>query len=162
VLSVAVLATFSMLSLERLITLSQPILLWDDALKLVAGRIDVNGVDRIHYNLGVNYLKNSMVGEAQTNIKKAIAINPDFAPAHAALGSIYNMRSQWREAVMEYTLAQNIDERKALPPNWRYFLGRARAYESAGEPRAALQDYAEACRLDLSVCDTLRKSAVQK
>jgi tetratricopeptide (TPR) repeat protein len=161
-IAAAVLATFFMLSMERLVTMSQPILLWADAQKLLDGRFDVRGADRIYYNLGVNYLKSDMLTEAEDNLKKAIAANPDSAQSHAALGGSYNMRHQWHEAVSEYSLAESIERRLAVPPNWRYFAGRARAHDGAGELREAVQDYVAACRLNISVCDNLRKSAIQK
>lgn len=162
VVSIVILSVFSILSMERLVTMSQPILLWEDATKLVEGRSNINGVDRMYYNLGLYYLKSDMFIEAEGNLKKAIAANPDFSGAHAALGKAYNLTHQWHDAVSEFTLAEGIDRKAGQLPTWKYFDGRARAHEGAGELKDAAADYAEACRLNINICDELQRLASQK
>ena len=157
--STAVLVTFFASGMERLVTLSQPILLWADALKLVDETAAAPGTERIYYNLGVSYMKGDRYKDAEFNLKKAIGINPESAAAHAALGGVYNVRQQWSEALTEYTRAHDIDQKLGNPPNWRYFAGRARAHEGAGELKEAIADYVLACGLEIKVCDNLRASA---
>lgn len=157
--SVAVLATLLALSMERLVTLSQPILVWADALKLVEGQTDVQGTDRIYYNLGVSYLKADMYKDAEDNLKKAIAINPDVSYAHAALGGLYNLRQQWPDAIQEYTRALDVDQKLGAQANWRNFIGRARAHTGAGDPKEAAQDHESGCRLNAKVCDAPAETA---
>jgi hypothetical protein len=160
VVAIAVGSLFVMLSMERLMTLSNPILVWADAKKLVDGRTDVQGSDRIYYNLGRHLLLNDMLDESEINIKKALAIDPEFAQAHGMLGAIYNRRQEWNLAIAQYTLARNINQHRGESPSSIYLMGRASAYEGAGEFHLAETDYLEACRIDLRVCEKLRKSAI--
>jgi tetratricopeptide (TPR) repeat protein len=45
--------------------------------------------------------------------RRALAVQPDFAPAHATLGIALNLRSQWTEAARELTEAVRLDPRDA-------------------------------------------------
>jgi hypothetical protein len=64
--------------------------------------------------------------------------------------------------VSEYTQAEGIEQRLSGLPNWRYFAGRARAHEGAGELSEAAQDYVAACHINMTVCENIRKSSLQK
>lgn len=160
ILALAVGGTFFILSMERLATLADPILLWRDAKDLVEKNDEKQGADRIYYNLGRQLLLNHMFTESEENLKKALALEPNLAQAHGALGAVYNGRSQWEQAISEYTVARAINFTRKEPPVSVYLMGRARAYEGAGQLQLAVADYLEACRIDDSVCEALRKSAV--
>ncbi|RFO96547.1 hypothetical protein DIC66_12980 [Rhodoferax lacus] len=158
-LGFAVAATFFVLSMERLATLADPILVWNDAKELVERNGEKEGADRIYYNLGRQLLLNHMFNESEENLKKALVLDPDLAQAHGALGAVYNGRSQWEQAISEYTIARGINERRKEPASSVYLMGRAKAYEGAGQLKLAVADYLEACRIDESMCEVLRKSA---
>jgi protein O-mannosyl-transferase len=158
--AMAIGGTFFVLSMERLITLSDPILLWRDAKELVERNAERQGADRIYYNLGRQLLLNHMFTESEENLKMALSIDPNLAQAHGALGAVYNGRSQWEQAISEYTIARAINSKRKEHPTSVYLMGRARAYEGAGKLQLAVDDYLEACRIDESVCEALRKSAI--
>lgn len=158
----AVTFTFFMLSMERLATFSNPILVWADAKKLVEGKPMVLGAERIYYNLGRHQLLNDMLEHSEQNLMKAISIDPDFSQAHGALGAVHVKQGRWEKAVVEYTTARTINQKRGEVPSSVYLVGRAHAYEGSGETQKAIADYLEACRIDAKVCETLRKSAIQK
>ena len=160
--ALVILATSTLLSMERLITLSDPTLLWADAKDRLHGRTDLQGADRIYYNLSRHQLDNGMLGESEENAKTAVAIAPEFAQAHALLGAVYKARGKWELSIEQYTLGRNIDIHSGKPPQSVYLMGRAKAYEGNGQLELAVADYLEACRIDIYVCDQLRKSATVK
>lgn len=154
--------TFLMLSMERMATFSNPILVWEDAKKLVDGKSNVLGAERIYYNLGRHQLLSDMLTSSEKNILKAISIDPDFAQAHGALGAVYIKRKLWNKAIASYTTASTINQKRGEVLSSVYLVGRARAYEGSGESQKAITDYLDACRIDQRVCEALRKSAIQK
>lgn len=158
-LSLVIGATLFMLSMERLATLSHPVLIWNDAKRLIDGKENIDGADRIYYNLARHLLLNDMLDDAESNINKALKIDPDFAQAHGILGAIHNKFSRWDAAIAEYSLAREINQRRNEYPSSIYLMGRARAYEGRGDSQKAIDDYLEACRIDAKVCEHLRKSA---
>ena len=158
----AVAFTFLMLSMERLATFSNPILVWEDAKKLVEGKPRALGAERIYYNLGRNQLLSDMLISSEQNLMKALSIDPDFSQAHGALGAVYVKQGRWEKAIVEYTTARAINQKRGEVSSSVYLVGRARAYEGAGEVQKAIADYLEACRIDVRICEILRKSATQK
>ena len=155
----AVGVTLLMLSMERMMTFSNPILVWDDARKLVEKNPQALGAERIYYNLGRHQLLNDMLVPSEQNLSKAIAIDPNFPQAQGALGAVYVKQRLWSKAIAQYTLASAIDKKLGAAPSSVYLVGRARAYESAGQPDKAIVDYLQACQIDQRVCESLRKSA---
>lgn len=160
VMSVVILATFMMLSMERLVTLSDSVLVWSDAKELLAGRNDLQGADRIYYNLSRHQLDNGMLRASEENAKTAVSISPEFAQAHGMLGAVYKATGQWTLAIEQYSLARNINLRNGEPQQSVYLMGRAKAYEGNGQLQLAAADYLEACRIDIAMCELFRKSAV--
>ena len=154
--------TFLMLSMERMMTFSNPILVWEDAKKLVEDKPKALGAERIYYNLARHQLLSDMLNPSEQNILKAITIDPDFAQAHGVLGAVYIKRELWEKSIAQYSMASRINQKHGEVPSSVYLVGRARAYEGAGESGKAIADYLEACRIDQRVCETLRKSAIQR
>ncbi len=160
--SMAVGCLLFMLSMERLVTLSNPILVWTDAKKLVEGKPNIQGADRIYYNLGRHLFLSDMLDESEENLKKAIAIAPEFAPPHGVLGAAYNKRNKWEEAVSEYSIAMALNQNNGEPPSSIYLMGRAGSYENSGQLELAIVDYLAACKIDIRVCEKFRKLAASK
>ena len=143
-------------------TFSNPILVWEDAKKLIDGKPNVLGAERIYYNLGRHQLLSGMLISSEQNQLKAISIDPEFAQSHAALGAVYIQEKRWNKAITEYTTAIAINQKRGEVTSSVYLVGRARAYEGSGESQKAIFDYLNACRVDQRVCEALRKSAIQK
>ena len=105
---------------------------------------------------------NDMVGVAEHNLRQALAIQPDFVEAHGVLGALYRKTQQWPMAIDEYSQAIALEDKLQLRHQSVYLVGRAMAYEGAGDGARAVRDYLEACRIDVKVCESLRKSAQAK
>lgn len=142
-------------SMERLMTFSNPILLWDDAQKLVVGRAELPGVSRIYYNRGTEWLKIDFADKAIPDLKQAVALRADFGEAYANLGHAYSKKGEWQNSVLAYNKAIEIFVKKGLPPQWKYFYGRAMAFESMADQQKAQADYRVTCLLADKGCEKL-------
>jgi len=140
-------------SMERLMTFSHPVLLWEDAEKLVKGRTDLPGAYRIYYNLGTELVKIDKPDQAIADLKQAIALSRDFAEGYGNLGAAYFKKGDWPNAAASFSRAIEIAQSggKALSP--RYIYGRGMAYEKMDEREKAQADYKWSCQLDVRVCD---------
>lgn len=143
------------ISMERLTTFSNPILLWDDAEKLVKGREDLPGVSRIYYNRGTEFLKIDLVDQALPDLKQAVALRGNFGEAYANLGHAYFKKGEWQDSASAYSKAIEIFLKKGLPPQWKYFYGRAMAFENMGDRQKAQADYRVTCMLANKGCEKL-------
>lgn len=154
ILSIMALALFPM-SMDRLMTLSHPVLLWDDAEKLVKGRTDLPGAARIYYNRGTEMIHIGNLDQAIADLKQATVLSPDFAEAHGNLGAAYFQKQDWPNAIASFSMALEIARSagKSLSP--RYIHGRAQAFENMGELEKAQADYRESCRLAKRGCENL-------
>ncbi len=153
-LMLAVISIFMIpLAMERLSTFSHTFLLWNDAEKLVQGRSDLPGEFRIYYNRGTEYIKLDQYDLAISDMKRSIELLPDQPPAWGNLGWAYIKKGEMEQAVLAYNIAiQQNDDRK-YPPNPKYYLGRASAYEVLKNWSAASADYKVACKIVHRGCD---------
>ncbi len=143
------------ISMDRLMAFSNPILLWDDAEKLVRDRSELPGVWRIYYNRGTEYLKIDFVNQALPDLEKAISLRSDFGEAHANYAHALSKVGRWQESSESYSQAINLFLKKGLPPQWKYFYGRAMAYEKLGDVQKAELDYRVSCLLANKGCEKL-------
>ncbi|MDD5029583.1 MAG: hypothetical protein PHH58_08810 [Rhodoferax sp.] len=141
------------LSMDRLVTLSHPVLLWDDAQRLLAGRTTLPGANRIYYNRGTEYLKIDVNDKAIDDLKTAVAINEKVANAHGNLAVAYLKIADWPNAASAFSRAIkiNYDNRNGVNP--RHIYGRAQAYENMGLLDRAKADYKVSCELVKRGCD---------
>jgi len=140
-------------SMERLMTFSHPVLLWEDAEKLVKGRQDLPGAYRIYYNLGTELVKIDKPDQAIADLKRAIVLSRDFSEGHGNLGAAYFKKSDWQNAVASFSKAIEIARSGGKTISSRYVYGRAMAYERMGEIEKAQADYKLGCELDSRICD---------
>lgn len=145
-----------LVSMERLMTLSQPVFIWDDAEKLVKDRQDVPGAYRIYYNRGTEWLNFGNADQAVKDFKQAIALNKNFPEAYGNLGAAYFNKDDWKNAIDGFTAAIDLAQTlgKSLSP--RYVYGRAQAYEKMGETKKAQADYRVSCSFSKRGCDKIR------
>ncbi|MDX8386582.1 MAG: hypothetical protein R8M11_08735, partial [Gallionella sp.] len=87
------------ISMERLITFSHPVLLWDDAEKLVKDRQDLPGVFRIYYNRGTELVDVKKYDQAITDLTISASLNPDWPYAYGNLGVAYAWKKNWSATV---------------------------------------------------------------
>lgn len=152
ILTMIALAMFS-ISMERLVTFSHPVLLWDDAEKLVHGRSDLPGEYRIYYNRGTEYIKVDQYDQAIIDLKRSIELFAYQPHAYGNLGLAYIKKGEMEQAVRAYNMAIQIDIDQKHPPNPKYYLGRASAYEALENWAAASADYKVACKIANRGCD---------
>ncbi len=146
--SVLIAATFFMVSMERLASFSHPIVLWDDAEKLVKNRQSLPGVSRIYYNRGLEYSKAGMQERAIADLKTSIGLNPGLPVAFGNLGLAYFKTAQNALAIQAYSRAIELDQQHKVRPNPELYYSRAEAYEADGQWREAAIDYKVSCLLN--------------
>lgn len=105
--TLAAIAMF-LISMERLLVLSTPLFLWDDAEKLVKDRPDVPGAYRIYYNRGTELLGIGSLESAASDFKKSIQLNRNFAESYGNLGSAYAQKSDWKNAALMFENAIHV------------------------------------------------------
>lgn len=143
------------LSWLRLTTFSHPLLLWDDAARLVENVEDKRlGVDRILYNRGTELVKVKHYAEAIDDLTKVIKLKGYYEGyAYQNRGSAY-LESQ------QYLLALNdINKAMELLPatnKVKLYLGKARILEALGDSAAAMQAYQQAC--SMGITDACKKT----
>lgn len=135
------------LSWLRLATFSHPVLLWNDAVRLVKNTKEKRlGIDRIFYNRGTELTKAKHYAEAIDDFSKAIKLKGYFA------GHAYYNRGWAYFETRQYLLALN-DINKAidlLPTNKaKLYLGKAHTLEGLNDSTGAMQAYKQACLLGL-------------
>jgi tetratricopeptide (TPR) repeat protein len=144
-------------SVDRLMTMSNPIYLWEDAKKLIENKSDLHGAYRIHFNLGAELLKMQRYDEAIEELKKSISQGVDFAEAHNNIGVAYLRKNDWLSAINEFTQALSIepngDTQKNVDNVAKSAYGRARAYEALGRKNESEADYKISCELRGVGCD---------
>lgn len=151
-----------LISMERLITFSHPILLWEDAKRLVRGREDLPGVFRIYYNLGTRYLIEKQYDNAINNLKCSVDLYPEQPSAYNNLGLAYFEKGEFEEAVRYSSIAIQLNEGSQDPPAPRYYFGRAMAYEAQKNWIAASKDYEVSCTLAGRGCDKTNPSLLKR
>lgn len=156
ILTIIALAMF-IVSMERLMTFSHPVLLWDDAEKLVKGRADLPGVYRIYYNRGIELVKIDQPDQAISDLKQSVVLNKNFAEAHGSLGGAYFKKGDWQNAIVSFSNAIEIAHSRNIYLHPRYIYRRAQAHENMGNIPKAQADYQESCQLFNKGCEKLFK-----
>ena len=130
-------------TLNRLKTFSSPILLWDDAEKLVSNKKNVFGTERIYYNRGTFLGMSNRHTEALADLNKTIEIQPfDFAYGNRA--TTYYFLGKYDNALLDYDRAITLN-----PYNATSYYGRAIINRLLGNITAAQEDSRKACALGL-------------
>jgi hypothetical protein len=142
----AVALTMFAISMDRLASFSHPLMLWNDAVKLVQDKHNLPGVYRIYYNRSGAHLGMDNYVAAERDLRIATQLNPDWPFAHNNLGVALLEQDKWAEAVKEFSSAIEISNRKHLGLNPKPYFGRAMAYESLGMTELARKDYAISCK----------------
>lgn len=140
------------ISMERLSTMSHPVLLWDDAEKLVRGREDVPGVYRIYYNRGTELIKMGDHERGLADLQKALVLAPELTSAYNNIGSAYLMKKEWGAAVEAFSQVIRIAKKRDDKLDFRPYAGRAMAYKELGEMQKAMDDYLQGCKVDPAGC----------
>lgn len=142
------------ISWGRLQTFSAPLLLWNDAARLIQGKDERPGVDRIYHNRGLQLALLGYDEEALRDLSKAVSLNPRQILAFNDRAATYMKRGEYAAAISDY------DKAIALNPAYaRAYLGRAFCYEKLNNIAAARKDYEKMC--SLGYAQACRKAASQ-
>ena len=129
------------LTLNRLNTFSAPLLLWDDAEKLVRDQPYAYGVERIYFNRCTELGQLRRYEEAIADFSKAIAAAPfDFIYGNRA--TAYYSLGKYQEALRDYDSAIALN-----PDNPNSYNGRALTQRALGNFAAAQEDFKTSCAL---------------
>lgn len=145
-----------MLSMDCLVTMSHPILLWENAKMVLAGRDDLPGASRIYYNLGIQYFRAGSFEKAIPEFRQSITLSPNFAEAYGYLGVAYLKNGEWLEAVDTFDKAMAVESIDGSGHAAKYLLSRAQAFEMGGNNKKAQADYQESCRVLQIGCEKVR------
>jgi tetratricopeptide (TPR) repeat protein len=79
---------------------------------------------KAHFNLGTIYVQQGEIDLAESHLKNAISLKPDFAEAIANMGILYDGTRRYSEAVIQLEKAVSLDPQNAI---YHYNLGLAYA-----------------------------------
>ncbi|NWA26748.1 hypothetical protein HX866_17835 [Pseudomonas gingeri] len=132
------------LSYDRLMTLSAPVLVWNEAVQYYEDQGDKPGLFggyRVYYNLGIAYLNEGFVDLASENIDKTVALKPKYEYAHYQRGQIFLLRGKAEEAKLEFEHAISLRPSYASP-----YVGMADALKSLDQPDESRRYLELGCR----------------
>jgi len=132
----------AMVAVERLTTFSHPLLLWDDAEKLVHNRHDLPGVDRIYGNRANYFDDMKRYQDALADYQTALSLRPNYAHYYLGLAITYSHLGEYGKAMVAYDQSIALD-----PTRVRAYYWRGMTYEEMGNKIAALADYVKSCDL---------------
>jgi hypothetical protein len=152
-LSVAVIVcVWVPLSWNRLASLSEPLVAWNDAAKLLA-RGDEPGAGRIYYNRALALSAKGRREEALQDMDKVVALHPRFAPVRFARAKLLFNLKRYREALDDMNLALDLD-----PASNVYYFARAVTLKRLGRKVDALSDLRKSCELgNIAACSGLEQ-----
>jgi protein O-mannosyl-transferase len=146
VYTLVIVALFMMpLTWLKLRTFSHPLLLWDDAARLVDNTKEYRpGMERIFYNRGTSFIQLRKYQEALEDLSKAIQLASEKGSlagySFYNRGGIYMVTGHYKEALMDYTKAIELGPRNPQP-----YVGKAQALQKLNDPNAAKKIYDLAC-----------------
>jgi len=146
------------LASERLHTLSSPIALWGDVIRLADARGDTTLRDRAYCNRGLAYLETKQLGPALADFEQARRWNPSQPLAYLGMGQVLARMGRLAEAKIGFDTALK------LKPDWpQARLYRADFLRKQGETAAADADLRLACDAGLGLaCYILQKATGAK
>lgn len=155
VILVAVAVTLVPISMDRLSSFSHPLLLWDDAAKLIDDSKPLLGAARIYNNRGLEYLELQNYNEALEDFRRAIQLNPNMPSAYTNIGAVYLEIAQPNKAIAAFDEAIVIMTRASKVNSANPFYGKAKAFEALNKLGDAANNYAVSCHLGRKGCDRL-------
>lgn len=94
-------------------------------------------------NLGMAYLEQNRVDDAETRFKKSLAINARFALAHYNLGVLYqNKKRDYKKSVQHYEQAVRVQ-----PKNYAAYMNLGIVYTHLGDKTRAIRNLEEFLRV---------------
>lgn len=105
-----------------------------------------------HFNLGTIYVQRGELDQAESHLKQAFSLNPNFAEAYANLGILYDHTGRGKEAIPLLNKAINLDPQNAV---YHYNLGLA--YAKQLDFKEARREFQTTLQLDPSLSEASEK-----
>jgi tetratricopeptide (TPR) repeat protein len=141
-LSVTVIVcAFVPLSWNRLASLSEPLVAWEDAAKLLV-RGNEPGAGRIYYNRALALAEKNRLDEALADMDKTVALHPGLAPVRLARAKILFNMKRYAEALDAMNVAIGLDSKRS-----DFYVTRAVVLKRLGRDYDAVQDMRRSCKL---------------
>ena len=140
ILLVTIIILFTLVSWNRLHTLSSNYLLWDDAAKLISE--NTAGADRIYFNRGQAAAKLHDWDTAIKDLRRVTRLSPELLIARLELGMAYLNVKKYDMAIAEFEKGIAID-----PTNAELHLGMGLALIGAGDKTDGQNAINHACAL---------------
>lgn len=144
------------ISMDRLITFSHPLLLWDEAKTLVKNKLGLPGVHRIYYNSGMSLIDVDRYQEGLADLQMALALEPRSFIVHGGVAVGYLKLKRYPEAIAEFSKSIEME-----PAYVNAYHGRGLAHYEFGNKVAALADFEKSCELGWKSGCTKAKSLKQ-
>ena len=135
------------LAWDRLTTFSHPLLLWDDAVRLVEGKPFLPGMERIYHNRATALSRTKLKHEALADFDMAIRMKPNNNYAYNDRGALYYDLQRYAEALNDFNSAIAM-----FPAYANTYQGRGMVYQALGDLTRAREDYKKSCELDRRRC----------
>lgn len=143
------------ISMDRLATFSHPLLLWDDAAKLLPQENPLPGSSRIYNNRGLEFMDMNNFSAAKQDFEHCLQLNPNTPSAHTNLGAMYLKMGQPQQAQLAFDRAIAIMQAAGKVNYANPFYGNGKAYEALSQAKKARENYAISCRLARKGCEKL-------
>ena len=98
---------------------------------------------QIYYNSALDYYKHKKYNEAIEELETAIKLDPQYAHAHALLGSIFSDISQTKDAIQEFLQAI-----KNEPNNAKTWNNLGVEYNKLGQEKQSIESFRNSIKLD--------------
>ncbi len=139
------------LAWNRLWVMGDNYRLWNDA-ALLLPNARVAGADRIFYNRGIAEMAAHKTEEAVADLQIVVALNPQLAPVHNALGSAYINTGRYRDAIAQFDAALALK-----PDDATAYFGKGLSLKRLHEDKLAMQQMQKSCELkNMVACSIIR------
>lgn len=150
--AVPVLCLLTALSWNRLNTLSDTLIMWEDAAKLLV-RGDEMGAARIYYNRALALSQKGRKQEALVDLNRVVELQPNLGPVYNARAKVYFELKLYTKALRDLNDSIRLD-----PRNSAVLLARAMTLQRLGREDEALPDLQRSCELkDIVGCYVLHQ-----
>lgn len=135
------------LSWNRLRSMSDTLLLWQDAARLLV-RGDEAGAGRIYYNRGAALMAKRRWADALADLDRVVGLHPQMAPVYHTRARIHFELKQFTDALYDLNKSLALDPNPSGP-----YLLRGMTLRRMGRAEEAIKDLRAACeRNDVFAC----------
>ena len=127
------------LSWNRLHSLSDELLAWEDAAKLLVTGREL-GADRIYYNRALGLIGKNRHREALTDLDRTIALNSSLAPVYFTRATVNFRLNRYLDALYDTNASLALDSTQSSS-----YLARSTVLKKLGRDEEALVDLRKSC-----------------